>query len=217
MNYSNGLPMPEEVISQMIEYKLVNGLSYATIGRIFESSRQAIQQLIGWRIDRQDMLEVSSKKRIGNRIDLFHTMYTKEDNGCWVWNGKLNDQGYGIFGLYEIQGAHRVSVIIHGGSIPKDKIVCHQCNDRACVNPKHLFVGDQGDNMIDKRRIFYIEQLKSLECLYKECKRTNPQDNPKIKDLVKFFNISSMTLHRMVKSKYWPCIDGVHTFDWANN
>lgn len=71
--------------------------------------------------------------------------------GCWVWRGSLFKDGYGQFKLGgKNWKAHRAAWFIHTGGIPKDLYVLHKCNNRKCVNIKHLYLGDHLQNMRDK-------------------------------------------------------------------
>lgn len=70
--------------------------------------------------------------------------------GCWVWLGRANDDGYGEF--YhdgKVHKAHRMSWMARKGPIPPGKQVLHSCDNTFCINPDHLFVGTQIDNMRD--------------------------------------------------------------------
>lgn len=72
----------------------------------------------------------------------------KDDSGCWLWVAGKAAHGYGQFRFRHKQmGAHRFSYWMHTGEYPGDQYVCHSCNTKNCVNPEHLFLGNQQDNM----------------------------------------------------------------------
>jgi hypothetical protein len=82
--------------------------------------------------------------------------YVRKDskNKCWIWLGCPNENGYGsisgwLDGRRYIVGAHRMSWMIHHGTIPEGKWVLHKCDNPPCVNPKHLFLGDSRLNIDD--------------------------------------------------------------------
>ena len=77
-------------------------------------------------------------------------MRVVKTGSCWLWNSGNNKGGYGTINIdgKEIK-AHRFSWIIYRGEIPDDKCVLHKCDVPACVNPAHLFVGTQLDNVRD--------------------------------------------------------------------
>jgi hypothetical protein len=68
------------------------------------------------------------------------------ETGCWPWMGCIGNRGYGVISHIS---THRLSWELHRGPIPNGKHVLHSCDNKRCVNPSHLFIGSQADNMKD--------------------------------------------------------------------
>lgn len=87
----------------------------------------------------------------------------RKTRGCWEWTGSRFSNGYGQF-AYRGKNwrVHRLSFFIAFGESTGQ--VCHKCDNKICVNPNHLFLGNHDDNMRDmtnKQRQAYGERARS--------------------------------------------------------
>ena len=89
----------------------------------------------------------------------------KESNDCWEWQAGKHRQGYGVFKFdNKIQLAHRISWLLAHTEIPQGMVVMHKCDNPGCVNPDHLCLGTQKDNIHDMRTKGRGNNQKKTHC-----------------------------------------------------
>lgn len=145
------------------------------------------------------------------REQRFHNKYFKEPNsGCWIWTACLGTYGYGRFqGVTETQQAHRYSWEIYNGPIPVGQIVCHRCDTPACVNPDHLFVGTDADNVADKvakgRQTRGENHVGSVltEAQVRKIRRLYASGNTSYRKLASRYGVGTMTISHLIRRETW--------------
>lgn len=134
----------------------------------------------------------------------------KESDDCWEWTGWRHPCGHGQLRINKKAiYSHRFSMELYLGlEIPGDKKVCHSCDNPSCVNPAHLFIGTQKDNiqdMLGKGRGLVgsknghakvtEDDVRQIRRLYKSG-WTNGR-------LAREYKISTATVHGIVMYKSW--------------
>lgn len=101
----------------------------------------------------------------------FMSKITKR-NGCWLWEGPLDRDGYGMFYLRRRnRRAHRVGWFLLRGEIPRGMVVNHKCGHRHCVNPQHLeIVTTRQNSLKDSRAVGAVNARKT------HCAKGHPYD-----------------------------------------
>jgi len=123
--------------------------------------------------------------------------------GCWLWQGHISKLGYGKFmGKH----AHRIAWELRNGPIPLGLDVCHHCDNPACVNPEHLFLGTASDNMKDcvsKGRLDHRgkrnSNAKLTEALIREIRSTALTQ----RKLAAKFGVSEANIYYIQKGLTW--------------
>jgi hypothetical protein len=94
---------------------------------------------------------MSNKPTVKDKIRFYQKINHNGPNGCWTWEASKKEDGYGRFKFNgKDHRAHRFMYELeHNHKVPKDIHVCHTCDNPSCVNPSHLFLGDNSINMRD--------------------------------------------------------------------
>jgi HNH endonuclease len=138
-----------------------------------------------------------------------HVSRTHGKDSCWLWTEKLNDSGYAGMTIEREDGTrqrldvHRVSWEIENGKAqPKGLLVCHTCDVRHCVRPKHLWLGTHAQNIADAHAKGRVWKGK-LGFKKAEEIRKKRADGVSIKTLMVEYGVSRSAIQKVLSGENW--------------
>lgn len=131
------------------------------------------------------------------------------EDDCWLWQAAIGTGGYGAFKLNgEVLGSHVVAVLLTNGPLPDGHEVMHSCDNRACVNPKHLSSGTRLQNVQDmdkKGRRGNANGMKARHAKLMEAQvveiRSRRGENGYA--VAKEYGVSNSTIYRIWTGESW--------------
>ena len=142
-----------------------------------------------------------------------HVEAKDDPHECWIWRGALAGRmGYGKLKFQgKARSAHRVSwELAHKRPVPDGFLVCHHCDVPACVNPDHLLLGTQAENLADRdskgRAVYYRGAANPTSKLTDDKVREIRQRAAKgetRRALAADFGVSSATITHIVHRRAW--------------
>lgn len=133
------------------------------------------------------------------------------ESGCWIWMKSVNHRGYGhtCLGRGTHISAHRASYEEKYGPIPNGLMALHSCDVRSCVNPDHIFLGTQQDNMTDKvnKKRQANGEKHGMSKLTKEQAFEAKFGTEKASSLSKRFGCSATIIRQIRNGDYWKHLE----------
>ena len=160
---------------------------------------------------------ITNKKRPNQHTALpmiprFFSHVAFGSSSCWYWVGSVDPSGYGKFSYPKENKAHRAAFRIFTGEIPDGMKVMHKCDTRCCVNPEHLILGTQAENVADmmqKKRHRSVGRfgeknpMSRLTIAQVQEIRNRVSSGETQRSMCKVFGVSPMTISRVVRKETW--------------
>jgi hypothetical protein len=152
-------------------------------------------------------------KRTDRHAAFLDKCIPEPNSGCWLWLGQIGiNNGYGYFWDGEKQClAHVFSHRIHKGDVEDGPWILHHCDNRACVNPDHLYAGqpiDNGGDMVRRGRSLFGERQNLSKLTEPEVKAIIASPEPS-KVLAERYSVGDGHIWSIRTRKSWKYLDRV--------
>ncbi len=146
---------------------------------------------------------------MSRRIEFEDRFSPEALTGCWLWMHALSEDGYGKIDrkIHGERAAHRISWRTHRGDIPPGMHVLHKCDVRACVNPDHLYIGTNTENIRDMVTRKRHRTVLSPEATPRG--EANPMAKLTDAQVVEIRSLRGVMFHRDIAAKFGICEDYV--------
>lgn len=150
----------------------------------------------------------TTQERFWEKVDVVG----RKENDCWEWQGRRNPKGYGMFYVEKniLRLSHRYAWEISCGQVPDGLQVLHSCDNPPCVNPKHLFLGTNQDNVDDKvqkgrMKVLLGDNHPNSKLSSKDVEEIFEMHNAGIlgKDIAKRFGVTPANISFIINKKGW--------------
>lgn len=130
----------------------------------------------------------------------------QKTDSCWIWTGSFGSHGYGsMHFMGKGERAHRISWIVKNGTIPDGLHVLHRCDNRKCVNPDHLFLGTNSDNVADRTAKRRHHNIKLSDEQVSEIRR-RVESGEKQRDVAKDYPVSYKQISKICLKQRWTYV-----------
>ena len=142
-------------------------------------------------------------------LSRFWSRIDKTDT-CWNWTRSKSKAGYGFMSIKGVHTyMHRFSYELHFGAIPDELLVCHRCDNPACVRPDHLFLGTDQDNTTDK--VWKGRHLRGNQVynakLNPDAVRDIRISELSVSNLASKYNVSPAAITAVIRHENWKWVE----------